>query len=153
MLTPRDLWLTLHEPRSITALHIIGYTTLLIAGTAALASPPAAISAEWGGELTTAWGAGLLIGGALALVAVPRGIWWLERVGITLLITAAAMYLSVILTLHLTSAGNRLPQACIITYGIVSLAIRWLRIRHAGLDPTAGPDGYHPDTARDPVRT
>ena len=142
---PRTLWHLLKEPRVITAMHLLGYAILTTAGAAALGTPPTSIRAEWGPLLTQLWGGGLLLGGAVALVATPRGWWWVERTGITLLIIALAMYLSVVVSLHYTMSGNRLPQAGVTAYAIISLVVRFLRIRSAALDPTAGPDGYHPD--------
>ena len=142
---PRALWHLLKEPRVITAMHLLGYAILATAGALALGTPPSSIKAEWGPLLTQLWGGGLLLGGVIGLVATPRGWWWVERTGITLLIIALAMYLSVVIYLHYTGSGNRLPQAGVAAYAIISLVIRWLRIRSAALDPTAGPTGYHPD--------
>ena len=144
-LHPVRLWLLLKEPRVITAMHLLGYAILATAGALALGTPPSSIKAEWGPLLTQRWGGGLLLGGAVGLVATPRGWWWVERAGITLLAIALAMYLSIVVYLHYTGTGNRLPQAGVAAYAIISLVIRFLRIRTAALDPTAGPDGYHPD--------
>lgn len=141
---PLSLWRLLHEPRAITLLHMIGYTVLAVGGIVALTHPPTSVQAEWGPVLASAWAWALILGGIIALASTPRGIWVGERIGITALAAGLGMYLSVVLNLHLTSTGNRLPQAAVIVYAICSLAIRWQRIRHAALDPLRGPDGYHP---------
>ena len=144
---PTALWLLLHEPRVITALHLVGYLILTAGGTLALISPPSSIQAEWGPLLTSLWGGALLIGGAIALVSTPRGVWWGERIGITILIVGLLMYASIAVFLHVTASGNRLPQVGVIAYAIVSLLVRWIRIKATALDPMRGPDGYRPDPA------
>ena len=144
---PMALWLLLHEPRVITALHLVGYLVLTVGGTLGLISPPSSLQAEWGPLLTSLWGGALIVGGLVALVSTPRGIWWGERIGITILIVGLLMYASIVVFLHLTSPGNRIPQVGVVAYAIVSLLVRWVRIRGVALDPMRGPDGYHPDPA------
>lgn len=144
---PKEFWLLLHEPRVITALHLVGYLVLALGGVIALIAPPSSIRAEWGSLLTMMWGSALVAGGAVALVSTPRGIWWGERIGITVLIIGLLMYASIVVFLHLTSPGNRVPQLGVVAYAIVSLLVRWVRIRGVALDPLRGPDGYHPDPA------
>ena len=144
---PMALWLLLHEPRVITALHLLGYLILSLGGVMALATPPSSLQAEWGPLLTGLWGGALIVGGLVALVSTPRGVWWGERIGITILIVGLLMYASIVGFLHVTASGNRLPQVGVIAYAIVSLLVRWVRIRGIALDPMRGPDGYHPDPA------
>ena len=146
---PLSIWMLLHEPRVITALHLLGYFILGGGGVYALVSPPSSVQAEWGPLLTGLWGSALILGALIGLISTPRGIWWGERIGITLLATGLVMYASVVLSLHYTGPGNRMPQAAVILYAIVQLAVRWLRIRTAALDPTRGPDGYRPDYSGD----
>ena len=148
-LHPIRLWTLLQEPRSRTFLLLLAYSTLGAAGIGAFSSPPSTIQAEWGPVLTDVWATLLITGAAVALAAVPRGIWWAERIGITILAVGAAMYLSVIVILHVTSHGNRLPQAAFVAVTLVWLVIRWIDIRNAALDPTRGPNSYTPHIDRD----
>ena len=143
-LHPLRLWLLLQEPRLRSLLLLVGYGTLIIAGVGAFGSPPSTIKAAWGTVLTDIWATLLIVGGTIALAAVPRGIWWAERIGLTVLSVGAAMYLSVIVNLHVTSPGNRIPQAAFVAVTLVCLIIRWLDIRASGLDPTRGRDAYTP---------
>ena len=135
---PRRLWLMLHEPRIITAATGVMWAILIGIGTAALLAPPATISHQMGPTLTTVWAILLMVGGALGLVGCLPGWFWIERVGLILTATGAAMYLAVVLMLHYAEPGSRLVQAGFVSLALVSLVVRWLRVRGPQIDPTRG---------------
>lgn len=143
-LHPVRLWQLLDEPRVRTALRMTAYAALVVAGIGAFGSPPTSLKAAWGGLVTDAWAAALILGSATCLVATPRGWWWIERIGITIAGTGLLMYLSVVVTLHVTAAGNRIPQAAVIAFALTLLVERFIATKDAALDPTSGPDGYRP---------
>ena len=89
--------------------------------------------------LTAIWGSLLLGGGVLGLIGCLPGWWWVERAGVLAAGTGAAIYLVVILSLHASTPGSRLVQAGFVALTLVWLAVRWLRIRGAQLDPMRGP--------------
>ena len=143
-LHPIRLWQLLDEPRVRTAIRMVAYAVLIVAGIGAFGTPPASLKAACGLHVTDIWAAALILGGATCLVATPRGWWWIERIGITIAGTGLLMYLSVVVTLHVTSAGNRIPQAAIIAFALTLLVERYIATKDAALDPTSGPDGYRP---------
>ena len=136
---PRRLWLMLHEPRVVTAAMGVAWLILIGIGYAALATPPVSIAHEIGPLLTAIWGSLLLGGGVLGLIGCLPGWWWVERAGVLAAGTGAAIYLVVILSLHASTPGSRLVQAGFVALTLVGLAVRWLRIRGAQLDPMRGP--------------
>ena len=143
-LHPIRLWQLLDEPRARTAIRMVAYTILIGAGVGAFGSPPSSLKTAWGALFTDVWAALLILGGATCLAATPRGWWWIERIGITIAGTGLLMYLSVVVTLHVTQPGNRVPQAAVIAFAITLLVERLVATNDAPLDPTSGPDGYHP---------
>ena len=143
-LHPIRLWQLLDEPRARTAIRMVAYATLVVAGIGAFGLPPTSLKAAWGGPVTNVWAALLTLGSATCLVATPRGWWWIERIGITIAGTGLLMYLSVVVALHVTSDGNRVPQAAVIAFALTLLVERYIATKDAALDPTSGPDGYRP---------
>lgn len=143
-LNPIRLWQILHEPRVRTAIRMVAYAALVVAGIGAFGLPPASLKAAWGGLVIDAWAAALTLGAATCLVATPRGWWWIERIGITIAGTGLLMYLSVVVALHITTDGNRVPQAAVIAFALTLLVERYIATKDAALDPTSGPDGYRP---------
>lgn len=132
------LWLMLHEPRIITAATGAMWAILIGIGTAALLAPPASISHQMGPALTIVWAILLMVGGSLGLVGCLPGWFWVERVGIILASSGAAMYLAVVVMLHYAEPGSRLVQAGFVTLALASLVGRWLRVRGPQIDPTRG---------------
>lgn len=132
---PMRLWELLHEPRAVTALVMTSYLIVFIVGLSALTSPPLSIASELG-WVTRLWATSLLAGGAIGLIAAPRGIWWLERTALIATGTGAIIYLATILQLHFIQDGNRIPQAGFVALAVIACATRWARIRWSSLDPT-----------------
>lgn len=142
-MSPRRLWLLLHEPRVVTAAQSIVWVFWALIGLAAVLAPPMTIAHEIGPTLTGAWAGMLLIGGVLGFIGCVPGWWWVERSGIIATGTGAATYLFVVVSLHYAAPGNRLVQAGFITAAIASLVVRWLRISGPQLDPLRGMERDH----------
>lgn len=131
----RSLWDALHEPRVVTVIYLVAYLVALGMGAVTLINPPATIEGALG-FITPFWGAFLALGGAVGAVACPRGVWWLERVGMGAVLIGLGMYVGTAVALHVQSSGNRLAQVGAITLAILLFLARWAHIRWAALDPT-----------------
>lgn len=78
-LHPIRLWQLLDEPRVRTALRLLAYVLVVVAGLGAYGTPPSSLAAEWGAIFTDVWAALLIVGGVAAAIATPRGVWWVEE--------------------------------------------------------------------------
>lgn len=132
------LWLLLREPRTITAFTAAIWLALGIAGLSALLNQPLTMAAKLSGPLTYTWGAFLLLGGILGVAGCLAGWFWVERCGIIAVATGALVYGAIVLSLHYASAGNRIPQSMFVLAVLLSLPVRWQRIKGAQTDPTKG---------------
>lgn len=131
----KTLWLKIHEPRVVHVVQCAIYLVTLAVGVVALVAPPTSIEGAVGEMLTVVWALSLIIGGALGAATVLPGIWLLERLAVIACGTGAAMYGSVVLNLHFSEGGNRLPQAGMIAIVLLSFVQRWARIRRYAFDP------------------
>lgn len=138
MMSLRRVWLLVQEPRVVTATVSVAWLIITGIGVAALAAPPPTIAHEWGPHLTTVWGIMLTAGGALGIAGCLPGWWWIERAGIIATWTGCAMYLSIVLLLHIWGPDSGLVQAGFVTLTIVGTLARWLRISGPALDPHRG---------------
>lgn len=137
-MSPKRLWLLLHEPRVVTFFQGLVWAIWTLVGLAALTLPPQTIAHEVGPVLTNVWGALLFGGGLAGLAGCLPGWWWVERSGILASGTGAMVYLLVVLNLQATTSGNRLVQAGFILMAVMSLVVRWFRISGLQTDPTRG---------------
>lgn len=136
---PRRLWYLIHEPRIITAITACYWAVVTAIGVAALTAPPPMIAHQAGPILTTVWACFLLGGGVLGVVGCLPGWWWIERAGIIATGTGAVIYLATVIALHYQAvSGSRLVHAGFILLALISLVIRWLRIRGPQVDPSRG---------------
>lgn len=123
------------EPRVVRLLQFGVYMAAIIGGSSSWISPPNSIEGVLGIVLTSIWAAALILGGLLGASSVLQGVWWLERAGVAFCATGLAMYAVVVFSLQVNSPGNRIPQLCVIAIGLLSLAVRWVRIRKYPYDP------------------
>lgn len=140
-----------NEPKKLTYWTCAAYAILTVfTGLSSFLSPPSSLAHQMGPYVTMAWGGLILGGGTLAIAGCLPGWWWLERTGITCLMSGLGIYASVVLLMHSTSDGNRLPQLGAILACVVFLSIRWLRVRGAFADPRGGDASaeLHPPVAR-----
>lgn len=135
MVTFKELWYRVHEPRIVTAIQTFVYLILLTAGIFALLQPPNSINDTLGPVMMTVSGALLLIGGAIAMVGTPGGFWWAERIGIWGLLGGSGSYLTAIIYLQFTNGGNRVFQALFILAFMLELVKRMVRISGLEYDP------------------
>lgn len=131
----RKLYLRIQEPRVASIMQWVIYLASLSVGVSAFQRPPSSIEGALGVTLTTAWAVFLIVGGVLGATAALPGIWWLERVAVLACVTGALMYGSVVLNLHYSETGNRLPQLGFVAIALLAFAKRWFEIRRYAYDP------------------
>ena len=134
----RRLWESLQEPRKVTAVQSVIYAVVAAMGLVALTTPPMTIENAWGGPLTKAWATILTVGALMSLAGCLIGHWWLEVRSLWLVWTGVGLYVGLVTSLHVTSAGNRLTQALALVALLLFFVTRYLRIRDFALDPTRG---------------
>jgi hypothetical protein len=110
------------------------YAVVACGGVSAWIQPPESIFGVFGAGLTTFWGLFLVGGGLLGMGSVLRGSWWVERTGVVFCGTGMALYGVAVVSL-LSGPGSRWMQLCIIVIAVLSLMVRWVRIRDDAYDP------------------
>jgi hypothetical protein len=124
------LFLKIAEPRVIRLMLFVIYGLTLWGGIFILAATPEQYVRLIGATLAYIFGSFIVIGSLMSGFAVLPGIWWLERVGIILLATSAAIY--AVLLIYLGSSF--VPVAFTLALA-VSFGMRWVEIRGAQLAP------------------
>jgi hypothetical protein len=124
------LFMKIAEPRVIRILLFAVYGLTLWGGLVILGSTPEQYVRVIGATLAYVFGSFIVIGSLMSGIAVLPGIWWLERVGIILLATSAAIY--AVLLIYLNSSF--VPVAFTLALA-VSFGMRWVEIRGAQLAP------------------
>lgn len=135
----RAVWFKIREPRVISVLYFFIYFVLFLGGTAALNDPPSTIAGEVGMVAMNLLSTILAFGGALGMVAALPGIWWLERIAVLSVSLSAAIYGYIILSLHVSTPGNRLLQISFIAVTLLMQGVRWHRIKERPYDPSKVP--------------
>jgi hypothetical protein len=124
------LFLKIAEPRVIRLMLFAVYGLAMWGGLVILFTTPEQYVRVIGATLAYVFGSFIVLGSLLSGVAVLPGIWWLERVGIILLATGAAIY--AVLLIYLGSSF--VPVAFTLALA-VCFAMRWVEIRGAQLAP------------------
>ncbi|WGH91457.1 hypothetical protein QDX23_03560 [Auritidibacter ignavus] len=132
---PKRIWGKISEPRVINFATWIGYWHALIPGVYSIFQPPSSIQGAIGDYAMLVIAILVTIGGAIGLLTCLNGAWWLERWAVVSLIAGAFMYYLIVITLHVSSPGNRLLQAGIIGCAICLLICRLLRVSTRQQDP------------------
>lgn len=84
-LSPRAVWLTLHEPRAVTALYVAAYGVAVYGGLGVVTVEHGLLPVGvWSARMVAGWA--WIVGGLIAAPMAWRGIWWAERIGIALLL-------------------------------------------------------------------
>jgi hypothetical protein len=130
-----QLWLKVQEPRALSVIYFFAYLAVSVMGLAVAIDPPRAVQSATGGGLMIAWGALLLVGGALGSVSVLPGIWWLERAATGFCMTAIGIYGAAIATLPVSQASTRIATLCFVIFSLLAFAARLVKIRHYAYDP------------------
>lgn len=125
-----DAFWWIPEPRIVRIMQFGIYLCMGSAGTSVLIKPSHAYESVLGGSLVYVFGSFLVLGSLLGAIAVLPGIWWLERIGLLLLITAMGLYVIVIVTLGVSVMGIVVALAFGLTF-----TQRWTEIKGAQLAP------------------
>ena len=128
-------FLSIPEPRSVRFGYLVAYLLWAVAGVSVLISPPTSLEGTVGPVLTYTWGSFLALGSIIGASTVLTIYWWAERLAIWLTGTGVAVYAILIVSMHLTSAGNRIPQLCFVLAGLAFLIVRYFRIKGARVQP------------------
>lgn len=129
------LWLKIQEPRVVTIVQTLVYMLCAVGGISTIVDPPSSIEGAFGSGVIFAWGIFALIGGLMGAYAAPGGKWLIEKPAIIACITAIGFYAGIILTMQLTSSGNRLVQLVFVLIGLLHFIARYARIRPYSYEP------------------
>jgi hypothetical protein len=129
------LWNRIAQPRVQRFAHFVLYIFHLIAGAAIILGQPTDI-AGLSGEQTLIWGIFLVIGGVIGAVSVLPGWNFFERVGITSIMVAIAIYSVALVTHPAVNPPVRVAFWCFITAWLVVFALRAWEIRRYLIAPT-----------------
>lgn len=125
-----ELYMKIQEPRVYRLLQLGVYICLGVAGLGVSLYPPASMTFILGSVYLQIYGWALFTGSVFASVAILPGIWWLERVGLVLLITSLAIYITIAITLHASSVNVFVSIAFILRF-----IQRWYEIHRWMLEP------------------
>lgn len=135
----QSLWHAITEPRKINVAYFFLYLSALGIGIGVCLTPPAVVHGEVGEVLSWAWGAILAGGGAAGAWAVLPGLWWIERLAIACIATAALIYLIIVIAVDLTDPQTHLMQAWVtVVAGFVFFPLRPLLISGYTYQPRPG---------------
>lgn len=88
-LSPSTVWLTLNEPRVVTAGFVAAYLLLAWGGVGGLVVDHGTLPVGvWSGRMAAA--TAFLVGGLLAAPVAWRGIWWAERIALAVILLGVA---------------------------------------------------------------
>lgn len=121
----RRLFLLIAEPRFIRIILFWIYLGLVYMGHTVLSAPSDMFRDALGVLLTPVFGWLMLAGGVFGSIGVLPGIWWLERAGVLLAMSALSIYVIVI-----TAVGRGTGLGSVVGLMLISfLLIRWILIR------------------------
>lgn len=132
----RRCWLLdwIAPPAVITGIHAVVYLLQVWLGVYVLTSVPTLSIEVVGSALTNYWGWMCTIGGLLGFLGCVPGVWWLEKIGLSLVWSAGVIQL-----LILASSNRSTGHATALVCFMALLVVRWMRIRSAALDPARRP--------------
>jgi hypothetical protein len=128
----------LREPRAINAAQIVQYTIAVFAGAMAVmgVASPLFLTRTVNGPVIASVGCILVVGGALGVFAVAKGLWWVER--IALWIVGIGLLMLLVPAVYFAVNGHS-PAIWIVLYLVVwalcDVFKRYRRIDWAYLDP------------------
>lgn len=130
------LWGHIREPRVINAIQSSAYIILVLVGVVVLFDSPIPVEQTIGIVLTKILGAFLFIGGLVGAPSALQGKWYWEKIALTLIITASAIYMVTIFSRHIGSIGNMLAQLGFVIVASLYFVMRLIRIHGQDIDPT-----------------
>lgn len=129
------LWLRIQEPRVVTAMQTMIYALVAVGGLMTILQPPTSFEGTFGAGILYTWGTFALAGGLLGAYAAPGGKWLIEKPAIIACVTAIGIYAGIILTMQLTTSGNRITQLVFVLIGLLHFIGRYARIRPYSYEP------------------
>lgn len=137
-LLARTWWLSVPEPRTYSFGWGAAYLMLGLAGVAALVTPPVSFAGVHG-STAAVWSVSVLnlAGMVIAMACGWCEFWKGERLGITLMLGAAAVFALMIATTTDDLMAHVMPF-CYIGFVLVVLSVRWLMIRWYTFRPREG---------------
>lgn len=127
------IWHGLPEPKVVTVLYAVVYLNFLVYGLAQIFYSVGFSADNLTPVLTNLVASTFVIGGTIALVAVPKGYWQFERGGIILV--ATGLITQFIWTLLDPVPGIHLGVEFRIHSSLLFLAVRYCTIMWARMDP------------------
>ena len=128
----------LDDHRTATALLMAAYSCIAMAGLVGLAFPHTLNDAEFY-RYPSAMGAVLvLLGGAAGSASVPKGLWWVERGAVALMvggILSRVYSLGYQFTHGATTGGEAAVSVSFLLCIVLGLLVRLIYIRGLALDP------------------
>lgn len=129
------VWATVRDPHVIKTLHAITYNIVAVAGMNAYLLQPDPLAHVWGRPATYVWAGALTIGGLAAASACIAGVWWIEKIAITIICTGIALYGGLLLTLGLRAERLFIVQTMMMGVVLLQLIVRFIRIHHYTYEP------------------
>ena len=129
-------WMTLHEPRIISAVYGGVYTIALLVGLYNFFDPPRTImEAADNPILLYAIAGGISTGGLLGMIAIARGLYWVERYAAGLLGGGLGLYWLISAWLTLFSGGSRWMSLMTTTFAVILILIRYYWVADRPYNP------------------
>ena len=141
---PRWLWDKVATPKWLTIITTIGYLIALAVGGYAIINQPSSIEGAIGELAMYSISVLLVVAGIIGAPTALFGEWKAERYAALMALLATALYVAIILTLHVENDGNRLLQAGQV--GVAGLAMltrtvwTWQRPLAPREETVLGPD-------------
>lgn len=111
------LWGRVHAPRTVSLFMACLYLVPLTGGYLTLLYPPDTVSDIMGPVMVVVWGVLLLAGGLISAIPALFGWYLFERLGMILLGTSLAMYVTTVIEAQILSDGSRYTQLTWLIYG------------------------------------
>ena len=129
-------FMRLHEPRIISAVYGGVYTIALLVGLYNFFDPPRTImEAADNPILLYAIAGGISAGGLLGMIAVARGLYWVERYAAGLLGGGLGLYWLISAWLTLFSGGSRWMSLMTTTFAVILILIRYYWVADRPYNP------------------
>ena len=126
----------LHEPRVVSAVYGLIYVIATIVGAYNFYDPPRTIvEAADNPILLYAIAGGISAGGLLGMIAIARGLYWVERYAAGLLGGGIGLYWIISVWLTIFSGGSRWMSLMTTTFAVILILIRYYWIADRPYNP------------------
>lgn len=137
----RRVWRFVSDPPHMRPIVTAIYACTVGTGLATLLSPPSTVEGEIGPVLAAVWAWCLIGGGLVGLATVWSSWWWLERIGLSvILIGGVGVYAAVIVHLHAVAphGSSRLTQLGFLAIAALAFVARLVAIWGFSYAPRRG---------------